>query len=125
MGDVDAARLGDGLAYLDELGRVAPGLGVVREARRQADRALLHALADEPLGMLEAVAGHRHVLEAAGLQPQCAVGDQVRGVDGGRAAVGLAECRHAAGVQPLGRVAQDAAQVASVDSVVVGGQGAV
>ena len=89
---------------------------MVREAGRQADRALLHALADEPLRVLQAVAGHRHVLEAARLQPQCSVGDQVRGVDGGRPAVAFAEGRHAAGVQPLRRVAQDAAEVASVDA---------
>ena len=118
---VDAAVLGDDLAYLDKLFGVAPGVGVVRHAGGESDGALLHALPHYVAGFVHGVAAQRDVPEADGLEPDGGVRDVVCGVDRDFAVVVRPEGRDAGHVQVFGRFAQDAGQVTPVDAIVVGG----
>ena len=67
------------------------------------------------------VAAQGDVPEADGFQPDGGVRDVVRGVDGDLAVVVGPEGRDAGHVQVFGRLAEDAGEVAAVDTVVVGG----
>ena len=118
---VDAAVLGDDLAQFDKLVGVAPGVRVVRHARGEPDRALVHALPHYVARFVHRVAAQRDVPETDGLQTNGGVRDVVRGVDGYLAVVVRPEGRDAGHVQVFGRLAQDAGQVTAVDAVVVGG----
>ena len=122
MCGVDAAVLGDDLAYLDKLVGVAPGVGVVRHPGGETDRALLHALPHYVAGFVHGFAAKWDVPEADGFQTDGGVGDVVRGVDGHFSVVMGPEGRDAGHVEVFGRLAEDAGKVAAVDAVVVGGQ---
>jgi hypothetical protein len=81
VGDVDAVVGDDRLAERGDLAGVGEPAGQVVEARRQADGAGVHPLADQALHGLEVVVGGGPGVVAHHLHPDVAVGDQISHVD--------------------------------------------
>ena len=83
MGKVVAAPRGHRLGERDQFVGVGIGTGRVDEARREAERAGVHRLAEQPLHRSHVVGVGRPRLESHGGDAQGAVADEVRDVDGG------------------------------------------
>src|SRR5207244_3381747 len=98
---VDLAGLAHDPAELDQLRGIRPWPGVVPAAGREADRALIESLPDQPARRVERFAPQRRVVEPERLQADRALRNEVGRVDRDLLVVMAAEGGHAAHVELL------------------------
>ena len=125
LAHVDAAALPHDLPQLDQLRGVGPRARVVTRARRESDRALLEALADQPPGLVQLLAPERGIPEAEDLEAHRRMRYQVGRVDRDSPVIVAPERGDAAHVEVVGRVPEQAAQPVAVQPVVGRRQGRV
>ncbi len=103
---IDAIGGGHRMAQFGKFISSPPRAGIIAASGRKADGTLFQALGDDALGLCHIVLLHRDIEEADGFEANCAVGDEVGGVDSHFAVLVVTEGSDRFHMQSLDRIAQ-------------------